>query len=472
MTLQDCDLIIRNGLVLTMNAARAVHSFGAIAVCGHTIAAVGSEAEVLRGWRSARIVDARGAMVHPGYIEAHLHVNAQTSRGFFRGDTSKGGAAGPSYADWKAELWPEDEQAATALACIEMFRHGITTFVEPGSAFEPDAVAAAAGAAGMRCTLSDPYLWDDTEMMKVIPGLLSPSLARRVAPDRARCERLLGGQLFRNRDRDGIAHGHVALYGEGTASDELWRAAKSLADRENTIVNTHIGFDLELAMAMEDRWRKPRFVHLAELGVLGRNTPFVHMNLIRDAEVDPIVASGLAIVWCPFAYASRGTTLKQPTRLPEMKRRGVPVALGTDSARQTSAGDAGFLAFVLAAEAGTPLGSEEILEMATLHGARAAGLDHLIGSLETGKRADIVIRSTDSAELWPGIDPAHQLIAAGHGPTADTVIVNGRIVMRHGRAVLVDEAAVFAEARASALRVAKRLGMKPSSAWPLAENQS
>jgi hypothetical protein len=85
----------------------------------------------------------------------------------------------------------------------------------------------------------------------------------------------------------------------------------------------------------------------------------------------------------------------------------------------------------------------------------------LIGSLETGKQADIVVRSTDSAELWPGIDPAHQLIAAGHGPTADTVIVNGRIVMRHGRAVLVDEAAVFAEARASALRVAKRLGMKP-----------
>jgi 5-methylthioadenosine/S-adenosylhomocysteine deaminase len=211
-------------------------------------------------------------------------------------------------------------------------------------------------------------------------------------------------------------------------------------------------------------------VHLADLGVLGRNTTFVHMNLIRDAEVEPIVTSGLAIVWCPFAYASRGTTLKHPTRLPALKRRGVPVALGTDSARQTSAGDAGFLAFVLAAEAGTPLGAEDILEMATLHGARAAGLDHLIGSLEAGKRADIIIRSADAVELWPGIDPAHQLIAAGHGPTADTAIVNGRIVLRHGRAVLVDEALVFAEARASALRVAQRLDMKPSSAWPLAEN--
>jgi len=469
MTPQECDLIIRNGRVLTMNAARTVHACGAIAIRGHTITAVGAEPDVLRAWRSARVVDAGGALIHPGFVEAHLHVNAQTCRGFFRGDSSKGGAAGPSYADWKAELRPEDEQAATALACIEMLRHGITTFIEPGSAFEPDAVAAAAGAAGVRCTLADPYLWDDTEMMKAIPGLLSPSLAKRVPPDRARCERLLGGQLFRNRDCDGIAHGHVALYGEGTASDELWRAAKLLADRENTIVNTHIGFDLGLAMAMEERWRKPRFVHLAEMGVLGRNTTFVHMNLIREAEVEPIVSSGLSIVWCPFGYGSRGIVRNQPTRLPEMKKRGVPVALGTDSARQSSSGDAGFLAFVLSAEVGTPLGSEEIVEMATLHGARAAGLEHLIGSLEPGKRADIVIRSTDTAELWPGIDPAHQLIAVGHGPTVDTAVVNGRIVLRHGRAVLVDEATVFAEARASALRVAERLDLNPSGVWPLAE---
>jgi cytosine/adenosine deaminase-related metal-dependent hydrolase len=467
MTPRTCDLIIRNGRVLTMNATRTVFAVGAIALRGHSIAAVGAERDILRDWRAARIIDAGGGLVHPGFVDAHLHVNAQTCRGFFRGDTSKGGSAGPSYADWKAELRAEDEQAAAALACIEMLRHGITTFVEPGSAFEPDAVAAATQAAGMRCSLADPYLWDDTEMMKAIPGLLSPSLAKRVAPDRKRCEQLLGGQLFRNRDRDGILHGHVALYGEGTSSDELWRAAKALADREGVIVNTHIGFDLTLAAAMEARWKKPRFAYLAELGVLGRNTTFVHMNLIRDAEVDPILSSGLSIVWCPFAYASRGTPLRQPTRLPEMKRRGASVALGTDSARQSSAGDAGFLAFVLAAECGTGLGSEEIVEMQTIHGARAAGLEPLIGSLEPGKRADIVIRATDSAELSPGLDPAHQLIAVGHGPSVDTALVNGIVVMRHGRSTRLDETEVFAAAQASALRVAARLGVKPTSIWPV-----
>lgn len=464
----NCDLIVRNACVLTMDARRSIHSPGAIAVKGHTIAAVGPEKAIAGAWSGTRVIDADSAIVHPGFVDAHLHVNAQTCRGYFRGDASKGGGTGPSYADWKAMLSGEDEQAAAALASVEMLRHGITAFVEPGSAFEPDAVAAATEAVGVRCTLADPYLWDDTEMMKAIPGLMSPSLAKRVPPDRDRCMKLLGGQLHRNRDKDGITHGHVALYGEGTASDELLRAGKALADRDGVVLNSHIGYDLDLAAAMEQRWGKPRFVHLAELGVLGRNVTFVHMNLIRDSEVAPILSAGVNSVWCPFAYASRGTVLRQPTRLPEMKRRGATVALGTDSARQSSSGDAGFLAFVMSAEVGQTLAAEEVMEMLTLGGARAAGMDAMIGSIEAGKRADIVVRSPRLAELGPNIDPVHQLIAAGHGATADTVLVNGRIVLRGGRPTQVDERAVIAAAQASAKAVAGRLGIKPPGVWPLA----
>ena len=463
---QNCDLIIKNGCVLTMDDRRAIIPRGAIAVRGHTIVAVGVEKDILREWTSKNEIDARGAIVHPGYIDAHLHANAQTCRGFFRGDASKGGGAGPSYADWKATLTPEDENAAAGLASIEMLRHGITTFVEPGSAFEPDAVAAATREVGIRCTLAEPYLWDTTEVMDAIPGLGSKSLFARVPPERDRCLELLGSQLFRNQDKDGILHGHVALYGEGTASDELYVAAKSIADREGVILNNHIGFDLDLAAAMERVWRKPRFIHLAEIGVLGPNTTFVHMNLIRDEEIAPIIESQLSIVWCPLAYVSRGTPLRQPTRIPEMKKRGVNVALGTDSARQSSAGDAGFLALQLSGGAGHAMVSEDIFEMMTVGGARAAGLQHLIGSLEAGKRADIVIRSTHAAELIPSIDPVHQLVAVGHGPSADTVIVNGRVVLREGRATLVDDVDVFAKAQESVRRIIGRLGLSPPGLWP------
>ncbi|HEX3725465.1 MAG TPA: amidohydrolase family protein, partial [Pirellulales bacterium] len=338
---QTCDLIIKNGCVLTMDVRRSIIDCGAIAVKGHTIVAVGPENDILRSWTAKDTIDAKGAIVHPGYVDAHLHVNAQTCRGFFRGDASKGGAGGPNYADWKACLTAEDEHAAAGLASVEMLRHGITTYIEPGSAFEPDAVADATQQVGVRCSLAEPYLWDTTEIMDAIPGLASKTLFARVPPDRDRCMKQLGSQLFRNRDKDGITHGHVALYGEGTASDELYLSAKKLADREGVILNNHVGFDLDLAAAMERVYGKSRFVHFAEIGVLGPNTTFVHMNLINDDEVDPIVKSGMSIIWCPLAYVSRGTTLRKHTRIPDMKQRGVNVALGTDSARQSSAGDAG-----------------------------------------------------------------------------------------------------------------------------------
>ena len=463
---QACDLIIKDGCLLTMDARRMILSRGAIAINGHTIAAVGPEAEILRDWRATEVIDAKGAIVHPGYVDAHLHVNAQTCRGFFRGDASKGSATGPNYADWKATLTPEDENAAAGLAATEMLRHGITTFVEPGSAFEPDAVVDATQKIGIRCTLAEPYLWDTTEVMQAIPGLASKTLFARVPADRDRCMKLLGSQLHRNDDRNGITHGHVALYGEGSASDELFVAAKEAADRAGVILNTHIGFDLDLAAAMERHWGEPRFVHLQKLGVLGPNTTWVHMNLIRDEEVDIVFQSGLSIVWCPLAYVSRGTPLRQPTRIPEMKKRGVNVALGTDSARQSSAGDAGFLALQLAGGAGHMTVSEDVFEMMTLGGAKAAGLSHLIGSLTPGKRADIVIRSLDAAELMPTIDPVHQLVTVGHGPSADTVLVNGRVVLRRGRTTQADDAELFAKARASVAQVIERLGLEPPGLWP------
>jgi cytosine/adenosine deaminase-related metal-dependent hydrolase len=461
-----CDLLIVDGCLLTMDARRTVVARGAIAIRGHTIASVGPEAEILREWRATEVIDAKGAIVHPGYVDAHLHVNAQTCRGFFRGDASKGSATGPNYADWKATLTAEDENAAAGLAAAEMLRHGITTFVEPGSAFEPDAVVEATETVGIRCTLAEPYLWDTTEVMQAIPGLASKALFARVPPERDRCLKLLGNQLHRNADKDGITHGHVALYGEGSASDELLVAAKETADRAGVVLNTHMGFDLDLAAAMERHWGEPRFVHLQKLGVLGPNTTWVHMNLIRDSEVEIVVQSGLSIVWCPLAYVSRGTPLRQPTRIPEMKKRGVNVALGTDSARQSSSGDAGFLALQLAGGSGHAMVSEDVFEMMTLGGAKAAGLSRLIGSLEAGKRADIVIRSLDAAEMMPTIDPVHQIVTVGHGPSADTVLVNGRVVLRGGRTTRVDAAELFAKARASVAQVVKRLGLEPPGRWP------
>ena len=410
----------------------------------------------------------KGAIVHPGYVDAHLHVNAQTCRGFFRGDASKGGGKGARTTRIGRLASPTKmstpPRASPASKCL---RHGITTFVEPGSAFDPDAVAArdANGRRPLfaRRTLS---LGHDRDH-GCDSGACEQGAVRARAAGRDRCMKLLGSQLFRNRDKDGITHGHVALYGEGTASDELYIAAKKLADREGVILNNHVGFDLDLAAAMERAYGKPRFVHFAEIGVLGPNTTFVHMNLIRDEEVDPIVSPGLSIIWCPLAYVSRGTTIATAYPYPRNEDKAAStLRLGRIRPGKARPEMRGSWRCRLLAAPEIATVSEDVFEMMTLGGARRPVSEHLIGSLEARQACRHRDPwSTTSAELMPSIDPVHQLVTVGHGPSADTVLVNGRIVLGQGHPTRVDEGAVFAKARVSVFGIASRLGLPPPGRW-------
>ena len=108
---ERCDLIVTNGCVLTMDARRTIFSHGAVAVAGphHRRGRAGGAIARPR-WRAGSVIDAKGAIVHPGYIDAHLHINAQTCRGFFRGDSQQRAADGPNYADWKAALTGDEER--------------------------------------------------------------------------------------------------------------------------------------------------------------------------------------------------------------------------------------------------------------------------------------------------------------------------------------------------------------------------
>jgi len=146
-TPQTCDLIIKNGFVITVDPERHVYRSGALAILGNEIAAVGTEKEVLGAWRADRTVDAHGGIIHPGFIDPHVHIVHGSCRGIF-GTTATPTATPVSFADWKADVTPDDEHIATQLAALEMLRNGFTCFVEPGTVFDGDAVASAAEAAG------------------------------------------------------------------------------------------------------------------------------------------------------------------------------------------------------------------------------------------------------------------------------------------------------------------------------------
>ena len=148
----SCDVLIRNGYIVTVDTKRRVLERGAIAIDGRTIVAVGEDDEIGRRYRARASFDVNGATVHPGFIDPHNHIVHGTCRGIY------GPAAGPapkvSFADWKADVTPEDEHAGAQLACLELLRNGFTGFVEPGSVFEPDAVAEAVRSVGVRALLA------------------------------------------------------------------------------------------------------------------------------------------------------------------------------------------------------------------------------------------------------------------------------------------------------------------------------
>ncbi len=456
-----CDLLIRNGCVITMDAGRRVYRSGAIAVAGANIVAVGPETEIAPCFQALRELDAGGGIVHPGLIDAHYHATLHGSRGALPDapDAAPRTMGVSDFSRWLNALTDEDEYASALHASLEFLKNGTTCFMEGGTAFEPDAVAQAARAVGIRASVTDPYVWDldgEVPMTHELP---------RVPATSARAHATLGRQLWRNADGRDTVHAHVALYGCATASDELSLAAKACADAHGTVLCQHQSFGLEDVEADDRRLGRHPLVHLADIGMLGPNCSFVHMNIIRPDEVAPVVSSGMSLIWHPGNFLYYGIGTRHPCQMPEFLRAGVPIAFGTDVAKAWTMGENGWLAYVSTRGDGKFIAAEEILEMQTLGGARAVGLSDRIGSIEPGKRADIVIRRSDLPECQPGLNPIHDLVLINRSKSVDTVLVNGVMVLRHGVSTLIDEGLAYKRARESARAVLGRAGFSLAHRW-------
>lgn len=461
-----CDLLVTNAHVLTLDDRRTVYPDGALAVSGRKIVAVGPAREVLGAYRSARTLDARGAVVHPGFVESHYHTTLHLTRGTIsdapHAVSPSGGTDGKIglYSAWFNAVDDDDEFASALLACVEMVRNGITCFMEPGTVFATDAVAAAAEAVGMRASLCDPFLWDHPQ------GLTMASEVERAPATTERALELLGGELRRNADPDKLVVGHVGLYGMGTVSDELSLAGRRCADENGAAMTFHQNFDLDDVAYDDERFGGPAVEHLAELGALAPRTTLAHMNVLRDGEIDALERTGAGVVWHPGNFMFYGIAQRTPCRVPELIERGVPVAFMTDAAKVWSFGEMGWAGYLTARAGGAYLSPEVILEMQTLGGAQAVGLDDRVGSLQAGKRADFVIRTDALPEAHPGMDLVRELVLVSRSKSVDTVVIDGEIVVRGGRLTRLDEEVAYDLARASARRLARAVDIPPAGTWP------
>lgn len=466
-----CDLLIQNAYVYSMDGDRNVFPNGAIAVDGNTIAAVGPESEVIRRYEPKRTIDAHGALVHPGFIDSHYHVTNHLARGVIPDAPGHGAVPAPSapggrsigeYSRWFNALEDEDEYVSSLLACVEMVRAGFTCFMDPGTAFEPDAAAAAVEAVGIRGSLADPFLWD-------VEGILGMAAEiDRVPLSLDRCLSSLGKELRRNDDGfESLVRGHVAVYGRGSASDELEVAAKDCARGAGVVLTQHQNLE-PVGTEADDALRGAHVLkHFAKLGLLDDKSTFAHMNVVRDDEFDLVASSGMSIAWQPGGYQFYSIAASVPTRMPDLLAAGVNLTICVDTSKLWTFGDMPRIAYLVARAQNHYFTFADLFEMQTVRAAKAVGMDRWIGSLEPGKRADIVIRTEDLAEAQPGLSKITELLFMARSQSVDTVIADGKIVLKNRRSTMVDEGYVYEQARLSASRVAHRADLWPDPPWPV-----
>lgn len=466
---ENVELVIRNAHVLTMDDQRRVYRRGAIAIRDGRLVGIGPETEILERFAAEASIDADGGVVHPGFIESHVHITQHLFRHTFSGATTWSDIVSFFWDGWLPLITPDQEYASAKLACVEMVRNGTTSFLEGGTVFDNDAVAAAVIEVGMRGNLGDSWVMDRGPVIRTSHGARSP-----LSTDEAISR--LGSQLWRNDDTEALVRGHVCVHGNGWVSDEVQLAAKALADEHAVVLNQHQSYNEEI---VREEDAKCGFVHVlthfAELGIMDRNSTFAHVNVLRDDEFDALCDVKPPVVWCPTASMLYGAGGTIKGRHLELYRSGVPVGLGSDAPNWSGpidVGEQGFIALLTSREkiggAGAGLEAEDVLTMATVNGAQALGWQDRVGSLEVGKRADLVIRRADLPEAQPPVDPVRSLVMSSRAKSIRTVLIDGKVVVENGHCVQVDEDSVFADARRASADLLKAMDYTPSPCWSIA----
>ena len=450
-------ILIEHGCVITVDRERRVLTDGSILVDGRDIVQVGPARDVRPPRPPDRVIDARRAVVLPGFVDTHVHLSEHVNRGLLLDDIP----VDRYLADWLIPLYsaitPEEERDSALLACLEMIRTGTTTFCEAGTLFDVAAVAEAVERIGMRAILGR-WSWD----LVGGPGRLQQTTESALRANEAMLAEVHGRACSR-------IGAWPLLLGFGTCSDALMRGARALADRHG------VGWGMMHFASHPSRKTADRIplAHVDALGVLGPTTKLSHMVYVDDADIALLAARGVKISHCPTAGLKHTKGLAAHGRFAEMLDRGVSVSLGGDSGNGSNHFDMLRLMYLVATiykdshlDVGI-LPPESVLEMATLRGAEALLLDRQIGSIEAGKRADLVLYDADTPEWRPLLNPLNNLVYAASGASVRTVLIDGRVVLDEGRLTTLDERALYERVERLSREHVRRAGVPVESAWPV-----
>jgi 5-methylthioadenosine/S-adenosylhomocysteine deaminase len=444
------DLLVTGGTVVTMDAQRRVIEDGAVAIRGDSIVAVGPRAEIESRFEAAQTIDAHGALVMPGLINGHAHAAMSLFRGL---------ADDLALDEWLQKyifpaearnVTPDFVEWGTRLGVLEMLRGGITTYAD--MYYFEDVVARVTKDAGMR-------------------GVLGETIIDFPAPDnKTPGEALAYTQKYLNQWKgDPLIIAAVAPHSIYTCSEKTLQDAATLARRNGAPILIHIAeAQFELEQSREKHGATP-VAYLERAGILGPDVIGAHCIWVDQADIATLAHFNVGCINNP---SSNMKTAAGVMPVPEMLAAGEPIGLATDGAASNNNQDM-FEEMDLAAKLQKiarmnprALPEKQVVEMATINGARALHLEKIIGSLETGKKADLILVDIGAPHATPMYDVYSELVYALKASDVRTVVIAGNIVMRDRRMLTLDEKEILAKAEEYKKKVTSSLAVAPVSGAP------
>jgi 5-methylthioadenosine/S-adenosylhomocysteine deaminase len=439
------DTIISGGTVVTMDSSRAILEDGAVVINGDSIVAVGPRVEVEGAYTGRQTIDAKGKLVVPGWINGHTHVPMTLLRGLHDDVTLD---------DWlrkyifPAEAKNVDEDFVrwgTRLAAAEQIRAGITTFAD--MYYFEDVVAEETKAAGMR-------------------GVLGETFIDFPAPDNKTEAAMLDytEKFLKKWQGDRLIHAAPAPHSIYTCSQKTLQDASALARKYHAPILIHVA---EMKKELDDSEKQNGATpvqYLDRLGVLGPDLVAAHCIFVNETDRKILAQRGVGCVHNPSSNMMLASGVSP---VPELRSAGVAVGLGTDGPAGSN-NDLDLMEEIdLAAKLAKitkmdprALNAQAAVEMATIDGARALHMEKEIGSLEKGKKADLILINLNEPNAVPMYDVYAQLAYALKASDVETVMVGGRVLMRDRKLLTVNEEQAIAKAREYKTRIAASLGMR------------
>ncbi len=443
---EKADLLVTGGTVITMDAQRAIIEDGAVAVRGDAIVAVGPRVEIEARYEAPKTIDARGSLVMPGLVNGHAHAAMSLFRGL---------ADDLSLDDWlRRHIFPAEARNVTEdfvawgtrLGVLEMLRGGITTYAD--MYYFEDAVARVTKEAGMRGVLGETII--------DFPAPDNKTLAQAFAYVQNYLDHWKGDPLI-------VAA--VAPHSIFTCSEKTLQDSASLARRNGAPILIHIAeapFELEQSRAKHG---VSPVAYLERIGLLGPDVVGAHCVWVDQADIRTLAHFNVGCIHNP---SSNMKTAAGVMPVIEMLAAGEPIGLATDGAASNNDLDL-FEEMDLAAKLqkithGDPraLPAEQVVEMATITGARALHIEKQIGSLEPGKKADMIVVDTGAPHATPMYNVYSQLVYALKASDVKTVVIAGKIVMEDRQMLTLGEKEILEKAREYQKKIETSLAAVPA----------